>query len=109
VVHRTGAGIPLGGSGLRLDPATALVAHTIAAARAAGTANRADGLESGKLADLMVLDADPVAAAPEQLNGIRVTQTWVGGTPATSDQPRLLPPSYPEGGDGGGSRSHRGI
>jgi predicted amidohydrolase YtcJ len=38
------------------------------------------GLEPGKLADLTVLNTDPVAAAPEQLDGIHVTQTWVGGT-----------------------------
>lgn len=68
----------LGGRQLRLNPATALAAHTIAAARAAGTANRAGSLEPGKLADLTVLDGDP--ASTEQLDGIRVTQTWVGGT-----------------------------
>jgi predicted amidohydrolase YtcJ len=80
VQRRTGAGAPLGGRQLRLDPATALAAHTLAAARAAGTADRVGSLEPGKLADLTVLDADPVAAAPEQLDGITVTQTWVGGT-----------------------------
>jgi predicted amidohydrolase YtcJ len=89
VIRGTGSGLPLGGSQLRLDPVTALAAHTIAAARAAGTAHRVGSLEPGKLADLTVLDTDPVAAAPDQLDGIRVTQTWVGGTlryqrPATS-------------------------
>jgi predicted amidohydrolase YtcJ len=80
IVRTTGAGTLLGGSQLRLDPAGALAAHTIAAARAAGKAHRVGSLEPGKLADLTVLDADPVTAAPEHLGDIRVTQTWVGGT-----------------------------
>jgi predicted amidohydrolase YtcJ len=81
VERTTGAGVPLGGRDLRLDPATALAAHTIAAARAAGTAHRVGTLEPGKLADLVVLDSDPVAAGPsaERLDGTGVTQTWVGG------------------------------
>ena len=80
MVRRTGTGLPLGGGRLRLDPATALAAHTIGAACAAGTAHRVGSLKPGKLADLTVLNTDPVAAAPEQLDGIHVTQTWVGGT-----------------------------
>ena len=79
VTRRTGAGVPLGGSGLRLDPAAALAAHTLAAARAAGKADRVGSLEPGKLADLAVLDADPLTVDPEGLPGIQVTQTWVGG------------------------------
>ena len=79
VQRRTGAGVPLGGRELRLDPAAALAAHTIAAARAAGTAHRVGTLEPGKLADLAVLDGDPLAAAPRRLDDISVTQTWVGG------------------------------
>ena len=80
ITRTTGAGIPLGGSQLRLDPAAALAAHTIAAARAAGRASRIGSLEPGKLADLTILDTDPVAAAPQQLGSIQVTQTWIGGT-----------------------------
>ena len=80
VLRQTGAGVSLGSVRLRLDPATALAAHTIAAARAAGTAQRVGSLEPGKLADLTVLDTDPVTAAPERLDRIAVTQTWVGGT-----------------------------
>jgi hypothetical protein len=71
--------VPLGGRELRLDPATALAAHTIAAARAAGTAHRVGTLEPGKLADLVVLDRDPVAAGSGQLGSLAITQTWVGG------------------------------
>jgi predicted amidohydrolase YtcJ len=79
VSRRTGTGVLLGGTELRLDPATALAAHTIAAARAAGKAHRVGSLEPGKLADLTVLDHDPVGAAPDQLDNVHVTQTWVGG------------------------------
>jgi predicted amidohydrolase YtcJ len=78
VARRTGAGVLLGGRELRLDPAAALAAHTIGAARAAGTADRVGSLEPGKLADLTVLDGDPADA--EQLDSVRVAQTWVGGT-----------------------------
>ena len=80
VTRRTGAGVPLGGSQLRLNVASALAAHTVAAARAAGTAMRVGSLEPGKLADLTVLDADPLRMAPAQLDRVRVAQTWIGGT-----------------------------
>jgi hypothetical protein len=80
ITRTTGAGVPLGGSQLRLDPASALAAHTIAAARAAGKASRVGSLEPGKLADLTILDTDPVTAAPQHLGSIQVTQTWIGGT-----------------------------
>ncbi len=80
ITRRTGAGVLLGGRQLRLDPAAALAAHTFAAARAAGKASRVGSLEPGKLADLTILDTDPVAATPEQLGTIQVTQTWIGGT-----------------------------
>jgi imidazolonepropionase-like amidohydrolase len=67
---------------LQMPPALcpALAAHTIAAARAAGKATRASSLEPGKLADLTVLDTDPVTAAPQHLGTIGLTQTWIGGT-----------------------------
>jgi predicted amidohydrolase YtcJ len=75
----TGTGVQLGGAELRLDPAIALAGHTLVAARAAGKAHRVGSLEPGKLADLTVLDGDPVGATAGQLDDIRVTQTWVGG------------------------------
>jgi predicted amidohydrolase YtcJ len=79
IVRRTGSGVRLGHDQLRLDPATALAAHTIAAARAAGKAHRVGSLEPGKLADIAVLDGDPVSASPDQLDRVGVLQTWVGG------------------------------
>jgi predicted amidohydrolase YtcJ len=36
-------------------------------------------LQPGKLADLVVLDGDPLAAGPGQLGSLAITQTWVGG------------------------------
>lgn len=36
-------------------------------------------LEAGKLADLIVIDRDILAVAPEQLKDVQVLQTWVGG------------------------------
>jgi predicted amidohydrolase YtcJ len=36
-------------------------------------------LESGKLADLTILEKDPYAVDPDTLMTIRVSETWVGG------------------------------
>ena len=37
-------------------------------------------LAPGMLADLVILDRDPAACAPEELNAIRVLATMVGGS-----------------------------
>jgi imidazolonepropionase-like amidohydrolase len=44
-----------------LSTAEVLASSTIVAARAMGIANDAGSLEAGKRADLVVLDADPIA------------------------------------------------
>ncbi|HYB14322.1 MAG TPA: amidohydrolase family protein, partial [Streptosporangiaceae bacterium] len=52
--------------------------------RAAFAARREDeigSLEPGKLADFAVLDANPLDAEPEQIPGIGVLATVVGGIP----------------------------
>ena len=36
-------------------------------------------LVPGERADFLVLDADPLMAAPADLRRIRVLQTWIGG------------------------------
>jgi hypothetical protein len=36
-------------------------------------------LEAGKLADFVVLDADPRTVPPTQIGSIAVNETWVGG------------------------------
>ena len=57
----------------------ALEAYTIGAARAAGFADERGSLEAGKLADLVVLSANPVESRPDDLASIQVVETWVGG------------------------------
>ena len=36
-------------------------------------------LESGKLADLTILEQDPYKVDPDALMSIKVSETWVGG------------------------------
>ncbi len=57
----------------------ALLASTANPARLAGDGARRGRLLPGFLADLVVLDRDPVACPPEQLSEIRVVATMVGG------------------------------
>jgi predicted amidohydrolase YtcJ len=62
-----------------LDRITALRAATIVAARELHEDDVTGSLEAGKLADLIVVDRDPLQIAPEELADVRVLQTMVGG------------------------------
>ena len=57
----------------------ALSAVTIHAAGQIGMADQLGTLESGKLADLTILEKNPYAVDPDTLTDIKVSQTWVGG------------------------------
>jgi predicted amidohydrolase YtcJ len=57
----------------------ALHASTVAPAWLAGDERRRGKLLPGYLADLVVLDRDPLAVAPEELRELRVVATMVGG------------------------------
>jgi predicted amidohydrolase YtcJ len=57
----------------------ALKAMTIYAAAQIGMAQRIGSLEVGKDADLVVLADDPRKTAPERIESIAVTETWVAG------------------------------
>jgi len=57
----------------------ALRACTVAPAWLAGDERRRGKLLPGFLADLVVLDRDPVACPPEELSEVRVVATMVGG------------------------------
>jgi predicted amidohydrolase YtcJ len=58
----------------------ALRAVTIDAARQIGLGDRIGSLETGKDADLVILDSDPYRADPGQIMAIKVSETWVAGT-----------------------------
>lgn len=57
----------------------ALRAVTVHAAGQIGMADELGTLESGKLADLAILEKDPYAVDPDSLMTIKVSETWVGG------------------------------
>jgi len=57
----------------------ALHATTVAPAWLAGDERRRGSLLPGRLADLVVLDRDPVACAPDELPELEVVATMVGG------------------------------
>jgi predicted amidohydrolase YtcJ len=57
----------------------ALRAATVAPAWLEGQERRRGTLRPGMLADLVVLDRDPLTCPPEELPGLRVLATMVGG------------------------------
>jgi hypothetical protein len=57
----------------------ALHASTVAPAWLAGDERRRGTLLPGRLADLVVLDRDPVACEPDELSSLQVVATMVGG------------------------------
>ncbi len=63
----------------RLSPATALKAHTLGGAYAAGKEQEAGSITPGKRADFVVLSDDPLRNAPDALLDIEVLATYVEG------------------------------
>jgi predicted amidohydrolase YtcJ len=57
----------------------ALRAITIDAARQIGMGDRIGSLETGKEADLVILEADPYETSPEKLGEIKISEAWVAG------------------------------
>jgi hypothetical protein len=78
ILRRTSGGSVLGRAH-GLDIETALRAYTIEAARSYFVDDAVGSLEPGKLADLVVLDTDPVQTPPERLAGIGTVLTLIGG------------------------------
>ena len=67
------------GIGHGIAVARALRLHTLGGAWAEGTRDRKGTIRPGKLADLVLLDTDPIRAAPSELKDIRAVLTVVGG------------------------------
>ncbi len=80
VLRRTGRGQVLG-PGECLPVRDALALYTTHAAFAMHRENEVGSLEPGKFADFVVLDASPLDTRPEQIAGIQVVATVLGGTP----------------------------
>lgn len=80
VLRRTAGGQVLG-PGERLGARDALALYTRGAAYAMHREHELGSLEPGKLADFVVLDASPLSTGPEQISGIQVLATVIGGQP----------------------------
>jgi predicted amidohydrolase YtcJ len=63
----------------RLDVPTFLRAYTFGSAWVNHVEHDTGSIAVGKLADLVILDADPLAVPPEELAGVGVLATYVGG------------------------------
>jgi predicted amidohydrolase YtcJ len=60
----------------------ALRAITIHAARHIGLEDTIGTLETGKEADLTILEGDPFKTDPDKISAIKVSETWVAGEKA---------------------------
>jgi len=80
----------------------ALRAYTTTATYAGFQEDRVGALEPGKLADLVILDRDPLGIPPDQLGQVAVTHTIVGGRVVWSGEVSLA-----EGTDGAYKRAGR--
>lgn len=74
-------GLPAGGwyAGEALTRAEALHSFTLAAAYAAHQEDRLGSLEPGKWADFIIIDRDYFKIPTDQIDDIKVLETWVGG------------------------------
>ena len=73
------------GAGRRVSIESALAMYTVAGARTEGSQNSKGTIRPGKLADLVLLDVDPMTAAVAGLADIRPVLTVVGGRVAWTD------------------------
>ncbi len=79
-VNRTTAtGRDLGKAAEGISAAEALRSYTLGGAFVTGREDRQGSIAAGKLADLVVLDRDPLAIAPGELDQVRPTATMLGG------------------------------
>jgi predicted amidohydrolase YtcJ len=79
VNRTTVTGRDLGKAREGLTAEEALRSYTLGGAFATGREDRQGSIAPGKLADIVVLDRDPLAIPPEELDQVRVTATMLGG------------------------------
>ena len=81
VTRQDRAGLPEGGwySEQAMSREEALRSFTLHAAWAARQEDRLGSLEPGKWADFILIDRDYFQIPDEEIDDIRVLQTWVGG------------------------------
>lgn len=79
VNRRTVTGRDLGRETEALTPEEALHSYTMGGAYVTCREDRQGSISPGKLADLVVLDRDPLAIDPEELDQVTSTATMVGG------------------------------
>ncbi len=70
---------PLGGEAAKVPLALALKAHTIGAAYGMGMDDRIGSIETGKLADLVVLEKNLFDVAPQEIGNVKVLYTVMNG------------------------------
>lgn len=75
----TRRGVRLGSEELLITVEQAIAAHTINAAVTLGREKDLGSLAVGKRADFVVLHKNPLATPVEEIAGIGVLQTWIGG------------------------------
>jgi hypothetical protein len=68
------------GAGQRVSPMEALKAMTIWAAEQYGEQASKGSLEAGKLADLVILDRNPLKVEPTAIKDVHVLETIKNGT-----------------------------
>lgn len=79
VIRRTVQGRDLGREAEALTPEEALRSYTLGAAYVSGREDRQGSITPGKLADLVVLDRDPLTIDPDTLDQVKPTKTMLGG------------------------------
>ena len=79
VNRRTVTGRDLGKEREALTPEEALRSYTLGGAFAVGREDRQGSISPGKLADLVVLDRDPLTIDPDESDRVKPTATMVGG------------------------------
>ncbi len=79
VNRATVTGRDLDKAGEGLTPEEALRSYTLGGAYVTGREDRQGSISPGKLADLVVLDRDPLSIQPEQLDRVKPTATMLNG------------------------------